>query len=282
MPAISIEQALAIQQGVYYKVYGATTTRKFTGIPSETLFAPGATATLLTATLSLGTPNVTLTQGTTAGMIPGMVITKISGAGDFAAGVDYVYSITSSSAFVVGTDAQVAVNNLEATLNTTTNVVTLTAGTTQRLRLGHLLTKQAGVGAFGNTGIVYVASITGDKTFTVSSDTSGNTPVNHETSGSIVFYAGGVTANKTHGTAGAITFRVGGIDFANEVIYGLGNLPHQTYFLTNPNTTNTNNFLVSSPAPAYLVGGDVNTGGTLQETEASYHWTGCILRKKLK
>jgi hypothetical protein len=58
--------------------------------------------------------------------------------------------------------------------------VTLTTGNTDtNFSVGQLLTKTSGTGAFGNTGAVYVTSITSNTVFTVDA--------NHETSGSITF-----------------------------------------------------------------------------------------------
>jgi len=80
---------------------------------------------------------------------------------------------------------------LVATLSTGTNSVTLTTGDTTGLIVGTLLTKTAGTGAFGNSGVVYVLSISSNTTFSVG--TLPDTVVNHATGGSITFSSGGAT-----------------------------------------------------------------------------------------
>ena len=80
------------------------------------------------------------------------------------------------------------VTGLVATLATGTNSVTLTTGTTAKLKVNQLLTKSSGTGAFGNSGVVYVETIVDSTKFTVSR--ADNTNQNHATAGSITFGAG--------------------------------------------------------------------------------------------
>ena len=80
------------------------------------------------------------------------------------------------------------VTGLVATLATGTNSVTLTTGSTAKLKVNQLLTKSSGTGAFGNSGVVYVETIVDSTKFTVSR--ADNTDQNHATAGSITFGAG--------------------------------------------------------------------------------------------
>jgi len=80
------------------------------------------------------------------------------------------------------------ITGLVATLATGTNAVTLTTGNTENLKVGQLLTKSSGTGAFGNSGVVYVKDIVNSAKFTVG--LSNGTAQNHATAGSITFGAG--------------------------------------------------------------------------------------------
>ena len=80
------------------------------------------------------------------------------------------------------------VTGLVATLAAGTNAVTLTTGNTENLKVGQLLTKSSGTGAFGNSGVVYVKDIVNSAKFTVG--LLNGTPQNHATAGSITFGAG--------------------------------------------------------------------------------------------
>lgn len=286
MSSISKEQLLAIMYGVLIKNKGGTSSQIFTGIPGSTLLARGADG--LAATLATGTSDVTLTTGSTAFLSPGMPIIEIgTNAGDFFAttgGVlNVVHSIQSATAFKVGNFAEYVENNLTATLATSTNVVNLTSGTTVNLRPGMKVTKISGDGAFEDS-TTYIMAITGLTSFTVGqalgTDNVVTTAANHATAGNIVFYVGGELRN--HATLGAITFAVGGIDLTNNQIPGIGDPTRQTITLASSSETITK----AAGGGSILVclnGGNVETANaTLSLLEEDYHYTGQILRRKLK
>ena len=77
------------------------------------------------------------------------------------------------------------INNLEATLSTGTNLVTLTSGSTTNMKVGQIVAKISGTGAFGSVGIVYVKSITNSTQFRVG--LADDTAQNHATAGAIKF-----------------------------------------------------------------------------------------------
>ena len=86
-----------------------------------------------------------------------------------------------------------------ATLAASTNVVTLTKGTTRGMYVGQRLLKFSGAGAFGaSTSTVYPAiqSITGTTTFTVGMANS-TTVLNHATAGAISFNTADPNVNTT-------------------------------------------------------------------------------------
>ena len=84
------------------------------------------------------------------------------------------------SFYLPQTGSTAAKTGMIATLVAGSNAVTLTSGNTNtNFSVGQLLTKTSGAGAFGNTGAVYVTSITSNTVFTVDA--------NHSTSGSITF-----------------------------------------------------------------------------------------------
>ena len=84
------------------------------------------------------------------------------------------------SFYLPQTGSTAAKTGLVATLTAGSNAITLTTGNTDtNFSVGQLLTKTSGTGAFGNTGAVYVTSITSNTVFTVDA--------NHDTSGSITF-----------------------------------------------------------------------------------------------
>ena len=289
MSSITKEQLLAAMYGVLIKNSGGTASQVFKGIPGSTLLAKGKEG--LAATLAASTADVTLTTGTTEGLAPGMVLTKTSaGGGSFfnATGVrqNVIHSIQSSTEFKVGNFAEFAVHGLKATLDNTANTVTLTSGTTENLRIGMKLTKVTVTGELGafNTTNAFVLAITGLTTFTVGSSLSNagvvSTNANHSANGAVTFYAGGTTSNHT---AGAITFAAGGIDLTNGQLPGLGDPTRQTLTLATSNelinrvSPATNNILVC------LNGGNLETANsTLGTVEMDYHYTGQILRRKLK
>ena len=78
------------------------------------------------------------------------------------------------------------VQNLQATLATGTNSITLTSGATTNVSVGQLLVKTSGTGEFGNGEVVYVKT-KGTGTLTVAD--FSNTNVNHSVSGPITFEA---------------------------------------------------------------------------------------------
>jgi hypothetical protein len=103
------------------------------------------------------------------------------------------YDDSSTSAWNGGTNSTATeLTGFVATLATGTNAVTLTTGTTSNIKVGQLVTKTSGSGAFNASG-VYVAAITGATTFTVG-DTDG-TALNHATSGSTTFKVTGNSFN---------------------------------------------------------------------------------------
>lgn len=280
MPVITAQQALAIQRGLVIKTYGSHPTTKFDGVKPNILFTAG-TDTNYTATLATLTPNVTLTGGaTTTGILPGMPVYTVAGStGAFAAGDDFIYSVNSSTQITIGSDAQYVVRGLRAVLTASTNVVTITNGSTAGMKIGHKVTEfGSGAGAFGSGGLVYVASITGPTTFTVSSDIAGTTPADHATPGAITFDIGGYT--KDNATAGAITFEIGGVNLNNEISgVDLSSINRQVFTLATSSSTVS---LGGNSVLTYLNGGDINESATLQETERNYHLTGIRLFKKLK
>ena len=79
------------------------------------------------------------------------------------------------------------VQNLQATLATGTNSITLTSGATTNVSVGQLLIKTSGTGEFGNAEIVYVTSKTNPSTLTVGY--ANGDPVNHAVAGAITFEA---------------------------------------------------------------------------------------------
>lgn len=288
MSAISKEQVLALMLGILYKKDGATATQTFTGIPGKTLLASGTDGN--TATLAAtNVPDVTLTLNKTTKLVPGMPIVKISGTGAFFAttgsAINVVHSIQSATDFKVGNFAEYVDNGLKATLATGTNQVTLTEGTTDKFQVGMKVTKitvSGENGAFNATGS-YVLSITSRTTFTVGTtlgtDNTVTTAANHATAGVITFYVGGVVRN--HATAGAITFAIGGIDLTNNQIPGTSNPSRQAITLATSTDTVT-----KAAGGTVLVGsngGNLETANsTLSLLEQDYHFTGTVLRKKLK
>jgi hypothetical protein len=95
------------------------------------------------------------------------------------------YDDSTTSAWNGATNATATeLTGFVATLSTATNLVTLTTGTTANIKVGQLVTKTGGSGAFNAAG-VYVIAITGATTFTVG-DIDG-TPLNHATTGSTTF-----------------------------------------------------------------------------------------------
>lgn len=285
MSSVSKEQLLAIMYGVLIKNKGGTSSQTFTGIPGSTLLARGTDG--LTATLATGTSEVTLTAGSTASLSPGMPIIETgSNAGDFFAttgGVlNVVHSIQSATVFKVGNFAEYVESNLTATLATSTNVVNLTSGTTVNLRPGMKVTKISGDGAFQDA-TTYIMAITGLTSFTVGQTLGTNnvvtTAANHSTAGDIVFYAGGELRN--HATLGAMVFAAGGIDLTNNQIPGLGDPNRQTISLTTSSETITK--AAGGSVLVCLNGGNIETANaTLSLLEEDYHYTGQILRRKLK
>lgn len=284
MSSITKEQLLAFMYGVLIKNKGATASQKFTGISGSTLIAGGGDG--LVATLATGTADVTLTTGSTVGLQPGMPVVKSTGTGVFFAttgGVlNVVHSIQSSTAFKVGNFAESVDSGLRATLATSTNVVTLTEGTTSNLRVGMKVTKLTGDGAFNATG-PYVMAITGPTTFTVGTtlgtDNTVTTAANHATAGNIYFYAGGIVRN--HATLGSTTFAIGGVDLTNNQIPGTSDPARQTITLATSSETITK--VAGGSVLVCLNGGNVETANaTLSLLEEDYHYTGQILRRKLK
>jgi hypothetical protein len=91
--------------------------------------------------------------------------------------------------------------NLIATLETGVNTVTLTTGNTSGVIPGQLLTKTAGVGAFGTD--ARVGNITSSTQFTVVNATGVN--LNHTTAGSITFRTEGASDASANG--GGITLK---------------------------------------------------------------------------
>lgn len=291
MSSVTKEQLLSIMYGVLIKNKGATASQRFTGIPGSTFLAKGADG--LVATLAAtNVPDVTLTTGTTANLQPGMVIIETGNtAGNFfvTSGVDnVVHSIQSATQFKVGNFAEYAVTGLKATLALNTNVVTLTTGTTDNLRVGMKVTK---VTVSGETGAfedatTYIMAITGRTTFTVGQSLANTnvvtTAANHSAAGAITFYAGGETRN--HAATGAITFAVGGIDLTNGQIPGTGDSKRQNISLA----TSTETIVKDAGGNAVLVclnGGNIQSAdlnSTLSLVEEDYHYTGQILRRKLK
>jgi hypothetical protein len=94
------------------------------------------------------------------------------------------FRLPSSGTSAIGTITRVT--GLGATISTSNNAVTLITGSTANIKVGQLLIKTSGSGAFGNSGVVYVTAIVG-QTLSVG-DFSGNS-VNHSASGSITFEA---------------------------------------------------------------------------------------------
>lgn len=280
MPAISKEQTLALMYGVLIKKDGSTNSTTFTGIPGETLFNPGIQG--LTTTTNLSTSNAVVVIASTAGLVPGMSITKATGGGAFfTTSPIVVFSVDSNTNFKVGNFAEKAVPYLTATLTTSpaTNIVTLTGDyTTRNLRPGMKVTRISGDGAFHATG-PFIKAILNERQFslvtTVGTDNvPGATAANHATPGDIVFYAGGIVRN--HAIAGAITsFCAGGIDFTNDQIKGLGDPTPQVVSLANSSSTVGTNVVA-------ITGGDISNNNSLSNEEKDYHLTGQGLRKKLK
>lgn len=280
MPAISKEQALALMYGVLIQKDGSTASTTFTGIPGETIFNSGFQG--LATTTNLLTTDAVVVIANTAGLVPGMSITKVTGGGAFfSTSPVVVFSVDSSTNFKVGNFAEKAVPYLTATLTTSpaTNVVTLTGNyTTRDLKPGMKVTKISGDGAFNATG-PFIKAILNERQFSlVTTVTNANVPgataANHATAGDIVFYAGGIVRN--HATAGAITsFCAGGVDFTNEQIKGLGDPTPQVVSLADSSSTIGANVVA-------LTGGDISNNNTLSNEEKDYHFTGQILRRKLK
>ena len=110
------------------------------------------------------------------------------------------YDYGTSSAWNGATNATATtLTGFQATLVAGTNNVTLTTGNTVNMKVGQSLTYTSGTGAF-NAGGVVITSITGQTTFTVGSlegdfdPITGDgiqTPLNHQTPGSITFSATG-------------------------------------------------------------------------------------------
>jgi len=104
------------------------------------------------------------------------------------------YDDSSTSAWNGGANSTATeLTGFVATLDTGTNVVTLTTGNTSNIKVGQLVTKTSGSGAFNSAPSVYVTSITGATTFTVGA--INGIALNHATSGSTTFKVVGNSFN---------------------------------------------------------------------------------------
>lgn len=79
------------------------------------------------------------------------------------------------------------VQNLQATLSTGSNTITLTSGVTTNIANGQMLIKTSGTGEFGNAEVVYVISKTNPSTLVVGY--ANGAGVNHSVAGAITFEA---------------------------------------------------------------------------------------------
>jgi hypothetical protein len=277
MSAISKEQFLALTYGVLIKKDGSTDSTTFTAVNGASLLNAGVEG--LATTTNLLTTDSVVVVANTAGIFPGMSVIRVAGAGAFyTTHPVVVYSVDSATQITLGSFAQRAETNLEATLVQGESTVTLTSGTTRRLEPGMKLTKISGGGAF-NTTNAFVKAILNDRQFTVvttvdTSNVPGASPATHQTSGAVLFYAGGIVRNNS--TAGAITsFTVGGINLTNNQVPGTGDPTPQVFSLANATNTIGTDLVC-------LVGGDISNNGALGNEEKDYHYTGQILRRKLK
>jgi hypothetical protein len=110
--------------------------------------------------------------------------TAVDGTYDFEKINRTQFRVPSSSTGAIGTITRVT--GLGATLSTGSSTITLISGSTANIKVGQLLIKTSGTGAFGNSGVVYVTGIAGSVLSV--GDFSGNS-VNHSVAGSITFEA---------------------------------------------------------------------------------------------
>ena len=280
MAIISKEQLLAMARGFIRQNLGATTTQTFTPPSPSSLYQSFVFSD--TTQAALNTANAIVTVTSTANYRAGMPIARISGTSAFFNGSPLcVHEVLNETTFNVGNFPKEVITNVTATLETATNVVTITSNhTTRNLVVGMLCTKISGTGAFNATG-PYIKAITGEKTFTVvttidTSSVPGATVANHATAGDIVFRVGGITRNSaTAGLAGMVFAVNGGINLTNNQIPGTGDPGHQLLTLAKVTDTLSGNVI-------YVTGGDISNDGTLSNVEKDYHYTGRMLIRKLK